>query len=297
MSATTERPIFVFSAGWRAGSTLLQRLLCSHPDIMIWGENRAICQELEAADAKVTELQDLSRAQQERADGTLHQAWIPMINPDRSDWQEGVRRLFLSLYAEPSRGRGACRWGFKEVRHDLSTARFLRELFPNARFLLLIRNPVDCLASARATTKGGRGLLVEAGGARGFLDHWRRLAESFAEAGEADLACRIRYEDLVTDPETSIAEIASFIDVDSSGLDRRVFDRRLRGWKREPYLDREDRQGLCDPRLWEVAACHGYEPEKGAGVSKGSGSRRDERVGAIRRIVRAVGRILPRVPS
>ncbi len=33
-----ERPIFILSAGWRSGSTLIQRLIMSKERILIWGE-------------------------------------------------------------------------------------------------------------------------------------------------------------------------------------------------------------------------------------------------------------------
>lgn len=35
-TATTDCPVFVLSAGWRSGSTLLQRMLM--PECFIWGE-------------------------------------------------------------------------------------------------------------------------------------------------------------------------------------------------------------------------------------------------------------------
>ncbi len=34
----TVQPVFLFSAGWRSGSTLLQRLLCSSGELVMWGE-------------------------------------------------------------------------------------------------------------------------------------------------------------------------------------------------------------------------------------------------------------------
>src|SRR5688572_31225972 len=37
-AADREAPIFIFAAGWRSGSTLLQRLLISGGDALIWGE-------------------------------------------------------------------------------------------------------------------------------------------------------------------------------------------------------------------------------------------------------------------
>ena len=38
VGTSEARPIFVFAAGWRSGSTLVQRMLTSVDDIMIWGE-------------------------------------------------------------------------------------------------------------------------------------------------------------------------------------------------------------------------------------------------------------------
>ena len=32
-----EEPIFLLSAGWRSGSTLLQRLIMSDSNVLIWG--------------------------------------------------------------------------------------------------------------------------------------------------------------------------------------------------------------------------------------------------------------------
>ena len=33
------RPLLVLAAGQRCGSTLVQRLLCSHPRVRVWGEH------------------------------------------------------------------------------------------------------------------------------------------------------------------------------------------------------------------------------------------------------------------
>jgi hypothetical protein len=32
------QPLFILSAGWRSGSTLLQRMLIGNEQLMIWGE-------------------------------------------------------------------------------------------------------------------------------------------------------------------------------------------------------------------------------------------------------------------
>ena len=43
-----EEPIFLLSAGWRSGSTLLQRLMMSDSRVLIWGEPYDECGTIQA---------------------------------------------------------------------------------------------------------------------------------------------------------------------------------------------------------------------------------------------------------
>jgi hypothetical protein len=259
----SERPIFLFSAGWRTGSTLLQRVLCSHGDILVWGENRGIFGLFEQAGQIVDGLQKFSRKHAENYRESGSMGWIAAMNPPPEHFREGLRRLLETYYRDPARQMGKSRWGFKEVRHGLSTARFLHGLYPSARFLLLLRHPEDCLASARATTAFPikPGLLAEVGGPRGFLEHWVLIAASFLEDWTAVPHLTVRYELLIRDPGVVVGQIARFLDTSPADFDLRVFDVRRRGWLgRPPRLTAEDRQWLESGWIWEVARRHGYEP-------------------------------------
>ena len=44
----TAAPIFLLSAGWRSGSTLLQRLIMSDKNVLIWGEPYDECGQIQA---------------------------------------------------------------------------------------------------------------------------------------------------------------------------------------------------------------------------------------------------------
>jgi len=255
-----SRPIFVFASGWRSGSTLLQRLLCTHPDVMIWGENRGLVGHLAEGLGAVESLQKWSERHR-----TLHaergaNAWIALLNPPVSELMHGLRDLLLRYYAAPSLEEGATRWGFKEVRYDASVAEFLHQLFPEARFLFLVRHPSDCLASARGTTLGRRGLLVQSGGPQAFVDQWLRIVNSFHDAA-ADLPHHLLlYEDLVAHPAAATSALARFLDLDEHGFDQRVLDHVERGYEQPPRLDRADLRSLRTRRLWDTAARCGYEP-------------------------------------
>src|SRR5206468_701323 len=70
-------PVLVFGSGHRCGSTLIQRLLTSHPSMLIWGEHGGHVCEILRASAKLRHFDDMTgepaRGQFEEAS---HQGWI-----------------------------------------------------------------------------------------------------------------------------------------------------------------------------------------------------------------------------
>ncbi|MBW2269957.1 MAG: sulfotransferase [Deltaproteobacteria bacterium] len=259
-----DHPIFVFGSGWRCGSTLVQRLLCSHPDVRVWGESRDLVEHLMHGWETVEGLQTLSSKNQENLEREGHQGWIAVLNPGFDHFERGMRELLRRYLAEPARAEGRPRWGFKEVRCDAAAARWLAHLFPEARFLFLVRHPQDCVASARGTTHENRGLMPEVGGPEAFVAHWTRVTRSFRDAHDV-AHLTVVYEQLIEKPREAADDIACFLDLDPSGFDLGVFDNKVRGWKREPRLELADWKALRDPALWEVAEPYGYtrRPEPG----------------------------------
>src|SRR5690606_9444937 len=122
---------FVFGCGWRTGSTLLQRVLCSHPEVHIWGENRGLVTFLREAARTVAALEPASKQHQSEFQRRGTNAWIALLNPCNEQFRKGLKALLETYYGEPARHLGKCRWGFKEVRHDLTAAAFLRDLYPD----------------------------------------------------------------------------------------------------------------------------------------------------------------------
>lgn len=252
-------PIFVFASGWRTGSTLLQRLLCSHPEIHVWGENRGLCDALQGLYRDVlAHRQTVARAESDfRINGA--DAWIANLNPSPDRFLHATRVMLDEYLARPAEEMGRTRWGFKEVRYGFDMADFLRLMYPNARFVLLTRHPGDCLASARATQRTWK-LLDHVGGPAGFLAHWERTARSFLLARDETGALGVRFEDLTRAPEEWVARLGSFLDVSPDGFRGDVFATRRRGWTDdEPCLTEEDIAALADSSVWEVAREYGYD--------------------------------------
>ncbi|MEJ2343571.1 MAG: sulfotransferase [Gemmatimonadales bacterium] len=202
-----EQPVFILSAGWRSGSTLLQRLILSGNDALIWGEPydhcdlvRRLADSLRALgpeyppDHFTPERQKLSGA------AALSGEWVANMYPHPRHLLHAHRAFFLSLYQAPATAAGFMRWGFKEVRLGVDYAAYIAWLFPAARFVFLYRNPYRAYRSYRRFRGWyDRWPTEPVLTAKQFGIRWRRLAGGFA--GEHGLAgaLTLRYEDLVRD--------------------------------------------------------------------------------------------------
>ncbi|MBU6420116.1 MAG: sulfotransferase [Proteobacteria bacterium] len=144
-------PVFVF-ASHRSGSTLLERILNAHPNLVLWGEHAGILNNFVEMLDTMARHGELSRPLPERGLGHFLRN-KPM--PDFAPWRtpvsiEGVRQMVrewmlrtFTIGLAPEQ-----RWGIKEIRYGgpLIT-RSLLELFPAGQFVVLRRNLVDLCAS------------------------------------------------------------------------------------------------------------------------------------------------------
>ena len=154
-----DHPIFLFSCSWRSGSTLLQRYVTASGEVLVWGETGG------ALDKVASALEDRGRIIADAEEGYYgmrggsggrayekfrnaeqsdrpHQ-WIANLNPPFDRVENGIRNFLLDYYGKAAADLGYERIGIKETRCNLSTARSLRKLFPHAKFVFLVRDPLD----------------------------------------------------------------------------------------------------------------------------------------------------------
>ena len=147
----SEQPIFIFSAGWRSGSTLLQRLINSSEKVIIWGEAYDSCGIIQSLTKTVKPFTDTwppeSYLLQPKLLENLSESWTANLYPPLESLRDSYRALFITLYADSARRHGAKRWGFKEVRLGYEEAIFLKWLFPNGKFLFIYRDVNDAYQS------------------------------------------------------------------------------------------------------------------------------------------------------
>jgi hypothetical protein len=265
-AAAPATPIVVLGAGQRCGSTLIQRLLCSHPDVMIWGEHLGQLRELLAVGASLRDWsQTLGRRARDMFGRDGYQSFIANLTPETEHVDDAVRGFVRRLFADPAAGIDRPVWGFKEVRYGRPEADDLARLFPGLAIVYVIRDPRDVLRSLDEWERRGEWTRTMT---ESSVACWHRVAASFLDlsAGNRLPVLSLRFENLVADPLGATAAIAAHTGLDPARFDARVFQRRISGIPaqvRRTVRDWDElapslRELLDADGIREVAAAHGY---------------------------------------
>jgi hypothetical protein len=129
---------------------------------------------------------------------------------------EAIRHAF-ALYA---RSHGKSRYGDKTPGYVMSM-RFLADLFPESRFIHVIRDGRNVSLSY---LDGGWGPKTLVGNAI----YWRRFVRHGRKEGErlgASRYCEVRFEDLLDDPERELRAICRFLELEFDDAMLRYFER------------------------------------------------------------------------
>lgn len=218
-----EKPVFIFAAGWRTGSTLLQRIVNASQEVFIWGEPRFLnqAQQLHARMTAISRQQDPEPGD---LSGIGSGAWIPTVFPGEERVRDAFTRFFQGLYAPDAAAAGYARWGFKEVRPGaIKFVLMLREIFPGGRFVFLVRHPLQAYHSLRNMEfyRQFKSPYLPASA-------WGTNAAAFLDAIRTQTvpAILVRYEDLAGEPDCRhqvLDSLCRHLDIKrTAGMDREL---------------------------------------------------------------------------
>jgi protein-tyrosine sulfotransferase len=215
--AAARPPVFILTAA-RSGSTLLRFILDTHPDLACPPETDVgvACGYLAHA-WEVIGRAMASRSGHEPAPGSLPAEALPAVR--------AAADALLGTYLGSTGKRQVCDKSLSTIYY----ADLMAEIYPQARFICLYRHCMDVITSYVAAMPWGLSQSVPeqpaflpmhgyvarnpgnsvAAVAEYWLDCTRRASEF--EDRHPGRCVRVRYEDLVEEPEAAVAGVLSFL--------------------------------------------------------------------------------------
>jgi hypothetical protein len=257
----------------RAGSTLLQRMLAAHSAIHTTQEPAIALYPLYGLAGRGVETEYGAEVGQ-----VFTRAFLATLPEGEEAYVVALRKMLGHLYNRALAGSGKPRFLDKTPRYYFIIPELLR-VFPEARYVILYRNPLAVMASVLTTWVKEQWLGL--GHSRSDLLEAPRLLL----AGQALLgkqAVVLHYEEMVQSPEPAMCSLCehlgvpfepAMVDYGAAGLPRweHADQTGLYSHSRPDASHAERwRAGLADPQVWRIMA--DYLAALGPAVVHGMGS-------------------------
>jgi len=199
-------PIFIVGAP-RSGTSLLRNLLYSHPRLFfrsetqfipafyrVYGNPRSRTQALKLA-KKMVKLEWVAR-------------WEEEIDVREMAEQDTFSAIVDNMFMQLARREGKSVWGDKTPHYvlDIDT---LREIFPAAKFIHIVRDGRDASLSQLRANFGPRTIFYAA-------VYWKKYVQAglrFEKTVPANQLMSIRYENLLSDTEKEMRQVCEFLEL------------------------------------------------------------------------------------
>lgn len=233
-AATAELPVFAISTG-RTGSTLVQRVLNCHPDLVLWGEHHGFLNGFGQAHVQMCVPHNKTFPRTPRDNKgpaqvlpTLRDpaAALEWANPWSLEEFEARVRRFVSDYFG-GRLKPGQRWGFKEIRYNNSaTLGMLQALYPEGRFVFIQRDAIEVTRSkVYAFVKEAKWVGLGDEARRQRLEQMLKEVHEHYGVHETFMkrhpkpCLLVKYEELVAAPKAVITTMLSHLALDPARYD------------------------------------------------------------------------------
>lgn len=274
-STLGENLIFIISQP-RSGSTLLQRILASHPLIHSSDEPWIMLNAFASPWREGIRHSSKSQLVQTHID-----SFLDSLPGGKEEYFEGIRRMYSYLYDRALVNSGKSFFLDKTPPYYSLISELFRT-FPNAKYIFLLRNPLAVLNAIIDSWIQQSWLSINL-----YKDHLVS-APPLLIRGIEDVAERglvVHYESLVTAPEAEIQRICNWLDI---SFDTKIVDYGKQGLARwglsdpnlynhsRPHTDSIDKwkKSLADPQVWRIM--NDYLNEIGRATTEALGYSFDE---------------------
>lgn len=202
------QPLFIVGTG-RSGTTLLRLMFNSHPEFAVPYETHFIPDYIDANDAlhAIADPGALDQLIERILSEPMLKKWdfVPTSDQVRDlVVEKSVAGVIDSVFRCYALASGKTRWGDKSAY--LSRMHLIRQLFPQARFIHIVRDGRDVAMSVIRLPWGPSDIIEAA-------EWWRDLVSAARVAGcflGPQYYTEVRYEDLVADPAKELSRLCSF---------------------------------------------------------------------------------------
>ena len=219
-------PVFITAPTARNGVTLLQRLINSSKQMIVYGENtnfmsvvpKLVHSSVQVHNERGAEFQEARKQFLEQTT----EGWTSNLWPDPQPLMMVAFEAFYKsvlVYQQCSEKYGYQRWGIKNPLNEPQMIERLRILMPKARYLFIYRNPIDVIKSAKS-----RKFITTPDQLKQYAAQWAGILTTVVNYGFEQVKV-IKYENLINNPDPIIDQIERFAGI--TGIDRSVMKRKI----------------------------------------------------------------------
>lgn len=223
-------PIIILASSPRSGSTLIQRLLCSSENAIIYGD--LIGQEVEFFISYISARTQMYQYQSSLIEplrtGVISgrkDQFIASMTPKISELSKALRQSatqWLDACQADAEDAGCSLWGWKHAGANPMVIQALPEWFPNARFITLDRPLIDSVRSAKAAQ-----MIDSSQDIQQFCQQWQQTKNALNHLSQvnSDSVLALEYEEVLSNQAYTIQLIEAHtgaVDIDPQVLESRL---------------------------------------------------------------------------
>ena len=268
MSPRLDAPIIIVGNGG-SGTTLLDRTLDAHPNIVMLGEMKYLVADawsaFNRADAN-TILRNLAQyfdtdprlEARIKSTSDAYGEFISLVERDENCRRANLMRRIIAEWFCLNTSQAQV-WGFKEITNNGARKWDSYDLiFPAARWVHVIRHPVDWLYSAARLS--GQSLSAET--IPNLLKTWTDTVEMSRQRSSTGRYYEIKYEDLHSNPKDALAPLFGGLGLTWHDECRSIAQQQWGARSDRPQLPAEMEELLSiTGRIEVLMAEYGYSPK------------------------------------
>ena len=236
----SPHPVCIGSPLRRSGTTLLQRLICSSEDGLIYGES--VANDLNMLANLYSGKEMLFMQSSEIRDKQIGEVlkgyvndWIPDLTPKVADYLNYWKNLLLQFnnqFSQSAKEHGRSVWGMKMPEWNPSGLAMIQRVLPETKIIYLHRKLEDCVRSAKKIE-----MIVSVQELQRFCYTWKQFSDYARVHLQGEGVLHLQFEDLIAAPEWWIHKIESFTGVKE--IDQKVLNVKVNTYKDDPKLNEQ----------------------------------------------------------